>query len=74
MGTGAPTQPEQLDELLWTLIYRIDPLQLNALKKKNKAADECGLVAAVLRCVLHDCASSLFQIMNDILHKEAVPS
>ena len=44
-------------------------LQLNAL-----AADECLLVAEVWRCVVHDCFSSLPQTMNDILHKEVVPS
>ena len=42
MGTGAPTQPEQLDELLWTLIYRIDPLQLNAFKKKTRQLMNVG--------------------------------
>ena len=49
---GAPTQPEQLDEPLWTcweLKFAIKRL------KNNKAADECGLVADVLRCVPHDC-------------------
>ena len=68
---GAPTQPEQLDEPLWTcweLRFAIKRL------KNNKAADECGLVAEVLRCVPHDCLSSLLDIMNEILHKGAVPS
>ena len=44
---GAPTQPEQLDEPLWTcweLTFAKQRL------KNNKAADERGLVAEVLRC------------------------
>ena len=72
MGTpGAPTQPEQLDEPLWTcreLTFAIKRL------KNNKATDECGLVAEVLRCVPADCLNSLLQIMNEILHKGVVPS
>ena len=68
---GAPTQPEQLDEPLWTcreLTFAIKRL------KNNKATDECGLVAEVLRCVPHDCLNSLLQIMNEILQKGVVPS
>ena len=68
---GAPTQPERLDEPLWTheeLRFAITRLQ------NNKAADECGLVAEILRCVPHDCLNFFLQIMNDILHKGDVPS
>ena len=68
---GAPTQPEQLDEPSWTsreLTFAIKRL------KNNKATDECGLVAEVLRCVPHDCLNSLLHIMNEILHKGVVPS
>ena len=68
---GAPTQPERLDEPLWTreeLRFAITRFQI------NKAADECGLVAEILRCVPHDCLNFLLQIMNDILHKGDVPS
>ena len=68
---GAPTQPERLDEPLWTreeLRFAITRLQ------NNKAADECGLVAEILRCVPHDCSNFFLQIMNDILHKGDVPS
>ena len=58
---GAPTQPERLDEPLWTrqeLRFAITRLQ------NNKAADECGLVAEILRCVPHDCLNLFLQIMN----------
>ena len=64
---GAPTQPEQLDgPLCRELTFAIKRL------KNNKATDECGLVAEVLRCVPHDCLNSLLQIMNEILHKKEV--
>ena len=58
---GAPTQPEQLDGPLWTC--RELTLAIKRLKN-NKATDECGLVAEVLRCVPHDCLNSLLQIMK----------
>ena len=63
---GAPTRPEQLDEPLWTC-WEL-PFATKRLTN-NKAADECGLVAEVLRCVPHDCWSSLLEIVNEILHK-----
>ena len=42
--------------------------------KNSKAADECGLVAEVLRCVPHDCLSLFPTKMHGILHKGDVPS
>ena len=67
---GAPTQPERLDEPLST---REESRFAIKRLKNNKAADECGLVAEVLRCGPHDCLNSFLQIRNDILQKGDVP-
>ena len=37
-------------------------------------ADQWMIEMEVLRCVPHDCLSSLLDIMNEILHQGAVPS
>ena len=71
---GAPTQPERLDEPLWTREEL--RLQSHVFKTTRQLMndDECGLVAEILRCVPHDCLNLFLQIMNDILHKGDVPS
>ena len=67
---GAPTRPERLDEPLWT--REASRFAIKRLKN-NKAADECGLVAEVLRCGPHYCLNSFLQIRNDILQKGDIP-